>query len=38
MTDDNSIVSGMSGASVIFENTFLRLGDIDDYFYSIKQL
>lgn len=38
MTNDNSIISGMIGASVIFENTFMRFGDIEDYFYSIKQI
>lgn len=38
MTENNSIVSGMVGASVIFENTFMRFGDTEDYFYSIKQI
>lgn len=38
MNNDNSIVSGMVGASTIFENTFLRFGDIEDYFLSIKQI
>ena len=38
MNDNNSIVSGMNGASTILENTFLRFGDIEDYFFSIKQI
>lgn len=33
---DNSIISGMIGASVVFENTFLRFGDAEDYLESIK--
>lgn len=32
---DNSIVSGMVGASVIYEDSFLRLGDVEDYFETI---
>lgn len=35
MKDDNSIISGMIGADVIFENTFLRFGDVEDYYESI---
>lgn len=38
MTEDNSIISGMNGASTVFENTFLRFGDIEDYFSSIKYI
>ena len=36
MTDKNSIVSGMLGASIIYENSFIRLGDIEDYMEAIK--
>lgn len=36
MNDDNSIVSGMYGADVIYENTFLRFGDLEDYCESIQ--
>lgn len=35
MTDKNSIVSGMPGANIIVENTFKRLGDIEDYYEAI---
>lgn len=35
MTDKNSIVSGMIGAKIIMENTFKRLGDIEDYYEAI---
>lgn len=38
MVDNNSIISGMIGASVILEDTFLRLGDVEDYLESIKKL
>jgi len=33
--EDNSIVSSMNGANVVFENTFKRLGDIQDYYEAI---
>lgn len=36
MQDDNSIISGMINSSIVFENTFLRFGDIEDYLESIK--
>lgn len=36
MNDDNSILSGMHGADVVFENTFLRFGDVEDYYESIQ--
>lgn len=35
MTDPNSIVSGMIGANIIMEDTFKRLGDIEDYYEAI---
>ncbi len=35
MTDPNSIISGMIGANIIMENTFKRLGDIEDYYEAI---
>jgi hypothetical protein len=35
MTNNNSIASGMIGANIIYEDTFLRLGDIEDYMFSI---
>jgi hypothetical protein len=35
MTDPNSIVSGMIGANIIMENTFKKLGDIEDYYEAI---
>ncbi|MDA1120849.1 MAG: hypothetical protein O2887_10245 [Bacteroidetes bacterium] len=35
MTDDNSIASGMIGAKTIKENTFIRLGDVEDYFAAL---
>ena len=35
MTDENSIASGMIGAKTIKENTFIRLGDIEDYFEAL---
>lgn len=38
MTNPNSIISGMVGASIIYEDTFLRLGDIEDYTFAIKSL
>lgn len=35
MTDVNSIASGMTNAKIIMENTFIRLGDIEDYYEAI---
>lgn len=35
MKDDNSIISGMLNADVIYEDTFLRFGDVEDYFESL---
>jgi hypothetical protein len=35
MEDSNSIASAMLGAGVIKENTFIRLGDIEDYFEAL---
>lgn len=35
---DNSIVEGMIGANVRQENSFVRLGDIEDYYDSIGRL
>lgn len=36
MTNPNSIISGMIGANIIYENTFMRLGDVEDYTSAIK--
>jgi dTDP-glucose pyrophosphorylase len=36
MIDPNSIASGMIGAKIFYENTFLRLGDVEDYFNTIE--
>jgi hypothetical protein len=36
MTDNNSILSGMIGAKTIYENTFVRLGDVADYVTAIN--
>jgi hypothetical protein len=36
MTDPNSIASGMIGAKSIPEQTFIRLGDPDDYLNELK--
>lgn len=36
MTDPNSIASGMVGARMIFENTFIRVGDAEDYLNALK--
>lgn len=33
---DNSIASGIIGAKSIIENTFIRLGDLEDYMEAIK--
>jgi len=35
MTDPNSIASGMIGARMIPENTFIRVGDPDDYLKAL---
>lgn len=36
MTDPNSIASGMIGANMIYENTFIRVGDLEDYLAALK--
>jgi hypothetical protein len=36
MKDDNSIASGMIGARAIKETTFIRLGDVEDYYEALK--
>jgi hypothetical protein len=36
MTDPNSIASGMIGARMIPENTFIRVGDPEDYLNALK--
>ncbi len=36
MTDPNSIASGMIGARMIRENTFIRVGDTEDYLKALK--
>lgn len=36
MTDPNSILSGMAGAVMIFENSFIRVGDPEDYLNALK--
>ncbi len=36
MADPNSIASGMIGARMIFENTFIRVGDPEDYLSALK--
>lgn len=33
--EENSIISGMIGAKIIYENTFKRFGDVEDYYESI---
>lgn len=35
MTDHNSIAGGMAGAMMIFENTFIRIGDAEDYLNAL---
>lgn len=35
MIDPNSVVSGMIGSHVLFEETFMKLGDPQDYFESL---
>lgn len=36
MTDPNSIAGGMGGARMIFENTFIRVGDTEDYLNALQ--
>lgn len=36
MTDPNSIASGMIGARMIFEDSFIRVGDAEDYLNALK--
>ena len=36
MKDDNSIASGMIGAKAIKETTFIRVGDVEDYYEALK--
>lgn len=35
MTNPNSIASGMIGAKVLEEDTFLRVGDVEDYYEAL---
>lgn len=35
MTDANSIASGMIGANVMKETTFVRVGDVEDYYEAL---
>jgi len=35
MTDDNSIASGMIGAHAVYEDTFIRVGDVEDYYEAL---
>lgn len=35
MKDDNSISSGMIGADVIMESSFVRMGDVEDYMEAL---
>ena len=35
MTDENSIASGMIGAKVVEETTFVRVGDVEDYYEAL---
>lgn len=35
MQDDNSIAFGMIGAAAILETTFVRIGDVEDYFEAL---
>jgi hypothetical protein len=35
MTNPNSIASGMIGAHAIKESSFIRLGDVEDYFEAL---
>jgi hypothetical protein len=37
MSDDNSVISGMDKPKVYFEDTFVRLGDREDYLEAIKK-
>lgn len=36
MTDQNSLASGMIGAKMILETTFIRVGDPEDYLNALK--
>jgi len=36
MTDPNSIAAAMVGAKMVYENTFIRVGDPDDYLNALK--
>lgn len=36
MTDPDSVASGMIGALPVFENSFIRLGDPEDYLNALK--
>ena len=36
MTDPNSIASGMVGAWMVFEDTFIRVGDAEDYLNALR--
>lgn len=36
MEDPNSIAGGMAGAWMIFEDTFIRVGDVEDYLNALK--
>ena len=36
MKDQNSIAAAMVGARMIFENTFIRVGDPEDYLNALK--
>lgn len=35
MQDPNSLISGMIGSKIIMEDTFKRMGDIEDYYEAI---
>ena len=35
MKDENSIISGMVNTDVVYEDSFLRFGDVEDYFESL---
>lgn len=35
MTNDNSIASGMIGAHAVYEDTFIRVGDVEDYYEAL---
>ncbi|MBK7377293.1 MAG: NTP transferase domain-containing protein [Chitinophagaceae bacterium] len=36
MTDPNSIAAAMIGARMVYENTFIRVGDPEDYLNALK--